>query len=65
MTALATGLALLPLVVSGQKPGHEVEYPLAVVIMGGLITSTLLNLFFLPSLYLKFGQRNAAESGEI
>jgi len=33
--------------------------------MGGLITSTLLNLFFLPSLYLKFGQRNAAESGEI
>jgi len=65
MTALATGLALLPLVVSGQKPGHEVEYPLAVVIMGGLITSTLLNLFFLPSLYLKFGQRKAAESGEI
>ncbi len=65
MTALATGLALLPLVVSGQKPGHEVEYPLAIVIMGGLITSTLLNLFFLPSLYLKFGQRKAAELIEI
>ncbi len=65
MTALATGLALLPLVVSGQKPGHEVEYPLAIVIMGGLITSTLLNLFFLPSLYLKFGQRKAAELSEI
>jgi len=59
MTALATGLALLPLVMSGQKPGHEVEYPLAVVIMGGLVTSTLLNLFLLPSLYLKFGQRTA------
>jgi CzcA family heavy metal efflux pump len=61
MTALATGLALLPLVISGQKPGHEVEYPLAVVILGGLVTSTLLNLFFLPPLYLRFGRRNAAE----
>lgn len=64
MTALATGLALLPLVVSGQKPGHEVEYPLAVVILGGLVTSTLLNLFLLPPLYLRFGRRSAAERGE-
>lgn len=61
MTALATGLALLPLVISGQKPGHEVEYPLAVVILGGLITSTLLNLFLLPPLYLRFGQRSLSE----
>ncbi|MFO0807598.1 MAG: efflux RND transporter permease subunit [Gemmataceae bacterium] len=61
MTALATGLALLPLVVSGQKPGHEVEYPLAVVILGGLVTSTLLNLFLLPPLYLRFGRRTAME----
>lgn len=61
MTALATGLALLPLVISGQKPGHEVEYPLAIVILGGLVTSTLLNLFLLPSLYLRFGRRTAAE----
>ncbi|MFO0844602.1 MAG: efflux RND transporter permease subunit [Gemmataceae bacterium] len=64
MTALATGLALLPLVVSGQKPGHEVEYPLAVVILGGLVTSTLLNLFLLPPLYLRFGRRTAAERQE-
>lgn len=64
MTALATGLALLPLVISGQKPGHEVEYPLAVVILGGLVTSTLLNLFLLPSLYLRFGRRTAAERGK-
>jgi CzcA family heavy metal efflux pump len=63
MTALATGLALLPLVAAGQKPGHEVEYPLAVVILGGLITSTLLNLFVLPSLYLRFGRRPAREIG--
>lgn len=61
MTALATGLALLPLVASGLKPGHEVEYPLAVVILGGLITSTLLNLFLLPPLYLRFGRRAPVE----
>ncbi len=61
MTALATGLALLPLVLSGAKPGHEVEYPLAVVIVGGLVTSTLLNLFLLPALYLRFGHRAAIE----
>jgi len=64
MTALATGLALLPLVLSGQKPGHEVEFPLAVVILGGLGTSTLLNLFLLPPLYLRFGRRSeSADEG--
>jgi Cu/Ag efflux pump CusA len=56
MTALATGLALVPLAISGTIPGHEIEYPMAVVILGGLITSTLLNLFVLPSLYLRFGK---------
>jgi CzcA family heavy metal efflux pump len=56
MTALATGLALVPLAVSGTIPGHEIEYPMAVVILGGLLTSTLLNLFVLPSLYLRFGK---------
>lgn len=56
MTALATGLALLPLAITGNKPGQEIEYPLAVVILGGLITSTLLNLFLLPPLYSLFGR---------
>jgi Cu/Ag efflux pump CusA len=56
MTALATGLALLPIVVSGNKPGHEIEHPLAVVILGGLVTSTILNLFLMPALYLRFGK---------
>jgi CzcA family heavy metal efflux pump len=56
MTTLATGLALMPLVVTGNVPGHEIEHPLAVVVVGGLVTSTLLNLFVLPSLYLKFGK---------
>jgi len=55
MTALATGLALVPLVIAGTIPGHEIEHPLAVTILGGLVTATLLNLFVLPSLYLRFG----------
>ena len=57
MTSLATGLAVVPLVVLGDRPGHEIEYPLAVVILGGLLTSTLLNLFVVPSLYLRFGRQ--------
>ncbi|WP_395403871.1 efflux RND transporter permease subunit [Arthrobacter sp. UC242_113] len=65
MTTLATGLALVPLVIMGDVPGHEIEYPMAVVILGGLLTSTLLNLFIVPSLYLRFAQskksRKAAE----
>ena len=56
MTALATALALVPLVIAGTIPGHEIEHPMAVVILGGLVTSTMLNLFVLPSLYLKFGR---------
>ena len=59
MTSLATGLALVPLVVFGQRPGQEIEHPLAVVILGGLVTSTLLNLFVTPSLYLRFGKARA------
>jgi Cu/Ag efflux pump CusA len=53
MTTLATGLALVPLVVAGEVPGQEIEHPMAVVIVGGLITSTLVNLFLVPTLYLK------------
>jgi CzcA family heavy metal efflux pump len=59
MTALAAGLALLPLVLAGMKPGYEIEYPMAVVILGGLISSTLVNLFLLPPLYLRYGQSKA------
>jgi Cu/Ag efflux pump CusA len=60
MTALATGLALVPLVVAGDIPGHEIEHPMAVVILGGLVTSTLLNLFIVPTLYLRFGKKREA-----
>jgi len=56
MTSLAAGLALMPLVITGDIPGHEIEHPMAVVILGGLVTSTLLNLFVMPTLYLHFGR---------
>jgi Cu/Ag efflux pump CusA len=56
MTALTTGLALVPLVLAGDIPGQEIEYPMAIVILGGLVTSTLLNLLVVPTLYLRFGK---------
>jgi CzcA family heavy metal efflux pump len=59
MTALATGLAVIPLVIAGQLPGHEIEHPMAVVIVGGLITSTFRNLFIVPALYLRWGRGSA------
>jgi Cu/Ag efflux pump CusA len=55
MTALATALALVPLVIAGpNRPGNEIEHPMALVILGGLVTSTVLNLFLVPPLYLGF-----------
>jgi len=56
MTALAAGLALVPFAFSADKPGNEILSPLAIVILGGLVSSTLLNMVVLPSLYLKFGK---------
>jgi predicted RND superfamily exporter protein len=46
----------VPLAIAGSIPGHEIEHPMAIVILGGLVTATLLNLFVLPSLYLKFAK---------
>ena len=54
MTTLAMALALVPIVVGGSRPGHEIENPMAIVILGGLFTSTLLNLLFMPALYWRF-----------
>jgi CzcA family heavy metal efflux pump len=62
MTTGATGLALVPLAVAGSVAGNEIEHPMAIVILGGLVTSTLLNLFVLPSLYLRFGRSKRALS---
>lgn len=56
MTVLTTSLALLPIVFAGEQPGYEIEHPMAVVILGGLFTSTVLNLVFVPPIYLAFGR---------
>ena len=56
MTAMAAGLALIPLALSGGKSGSEIQTPMAVVILCGLITSTLLNMFVVPALYLRYGR---------
>jgi CzcA family heavy metal efflux pump len=51
MTALASALALIPLALGGDEPGNEIQSPMAIVILGGLVTSTLLNLVVIPSVY--------------
>lgn len=65
MTALAAGLGLLPIAISVGEPGRELQQPMAVVILGGLISSTTLNLLVIPTLFLKFGERRfgTAERG--
>jgi CzcA family heavy metal efflux pump len=64
MTALAAGLALVPLALSAGKPGSEIQAPMAVVILFGLLTSTALNMFVVPALYLRFGSRRQILSKE-
>ncbi|MCJ7583032.1 MAG: efflux RND transporter permease subunit, partial [Candidatus Aminicenantes bacterium] len=56
MTAMTTALALMAIVVGGNRPGQEIEHPMALVILGGLVSSTLLNLLVMPVLYWKFGK---------
>ncbi|MCX4174768.1 MULTISPECIES: efflux RND transporter permease subunit [Paraburkholderia] len=56
MTALVTGLALLPLALTSGAAGNEIEGPMAIVILGGLTTSTILNLIVLPTLALRYGR---------
>ncbi|QOJ14131.1 MAG: efflux RND transporter permease subunit [Planctomycetia bacterium] len=60
MTAVTAGLGLIPLVLSKGEPGKEILYPVAVVILGGLITSTLLDFFVTPAIFYRFG-KTAAE----
>ncbi len=61
MTALAAGLALIPLALSGGTPGNEIQTPMAIVILFGLLTSMLLNMVVVPALYLRFGRRAEAK----
>jgi Cu/Ag efflux pump CusA len=55
MTALTAGLALVPLVLAGDHPGNEIRSPMAEVILGGLLSSTFLNLVVVPVLFLRWG----------
>jgi Cu/Ag efflux pump CusA len=64
-TAAATALALVPLVYFGGIPGLEIEHPMAVVILGGLVTATLVNLFVVPALYLVFGSSPELETEKV
>jgi len=65
MTALTTALALVPIAIGGNKPGQEIEHPMAIVIMGGLVTSTLLNLLIMPALYWKFAKTSSVRTDQI
>src|ERR687884_18536 len=56
MTAMAAGLALIPLALGGGKAGSEIQTPMAIVILCGLTTSTLLNMVVVPTLYLRYGR---------
>jgi Cu/Ag efflux pump CusA len=60
MTAMAAGLALVPLALGGGKSGSEIQTPMAIVILCGLFSSTLLNMFVVPTLYLRYGRPAAA-----
>lgn len=55
MTALATALALVPLALAGGEPGSEIQAPMAVVILWGLLSSTVLNMLVLPAMFLHLG----------
>ncbi|MBN1559693.1 efflux RND transporter permease subunit [candidate division KSB1 bacterium] len=57
MTALTTALALMPIILAGNRPGQEIEHPMALVILGGLVTSALLNLLVMPVLYWSYGDK--------
>jgi len=62
MTALTAGIALVPLVLAAGEPGKEILYPVATVILGGLISSTLLDFFVHPALFWCFGRRQAEKA---
>jgi CzcA family heavy metal efflux pump len=65
MTALTAGLALIPLVLAGDRPGNEIQSPMAAVILGGLLSSTFLNLVVVPLLFLRWGGAASVPAREL
>ena len=63
MTAISSGMALVPLVVQGSKSGNEIQSPMAVVVLGGLITSTILNVYVVPIVFEMIQQKSGARKG--
>lgn len=59
MTALVTGIGLLPLALGKGEPGKEIQQPMAIVILGGMVTLRFLNMIVIPALYLKYGRAEA------
>ena len=64
MTALTAGLALIPLALGGGEPGKEIQTPMAIVILGGLLTSTFLNMVVVPVLFLRYGNKSVRSNTE-
>jgi CzcA family heavy metal efflux pump len=64
MTALCAGLALIPLVLAGDEPGNEIQAPMGVVILGGLLSSTALNMLVVPALYARFARKASGREDE-
>ena len=64
MTALVTGIGLIPLALGAGAPGKEIQQPMAIVILGGIATSTVLNMVVIPALYLRYERAEARRSRE-
>ena len=62
MAALCAALALVPLALAGDRPGNEIQAPMGVVILGGLLSSTVLNMLVVPALYARFARRPIAKT---
>jgi Cu/Ag efflux pump CusA len=65
MTAITSALALIPLVFQGDKPGNEIQSPMAVVVLGGLITSTMLNIYIIPIVYEVIQKRRSRKINKL
>lgn len=65
MTALTSALALIPLIVNSDKPGNEIQSPMAIVVLGGLISSTLLNIYVMPIVYRWYAEHKGHHVAEL